>query len=75
MLLIIGKSGHPTAETVNLKSEVLTISVLVGFAVVDDKTTPSVNDSQRIDATELKGAACKDKPPPAPQKTSSEETI
>ena len=75
ILFTVVKSGHPRALTVNLKSEVLVIVVLVGFAVVDDKTTPAVKDSQSIDADELIGPACNDKPPPAPQKTSSEETI
>jgi len=75
ILFTVVKSAQPRALTVNLKSDVLTIVVLVGLAVEDDKATPAVKDSQSIDADEFKGAACKDKPPPTPQKTSSEETI
>ena len=70
MLLTAIKSGHPTDETVNLKSEVLVIVVLVWFAVVDDKTTPAVKDSQSIDEDALKESAVNDKPPPTPQKAS-----
>ena len=75
ILFTVVKSGHPRALTVNLKSEVLKIVVLVGFAVVFDKTTPSVKDSQSIDAEESKFVAVNDKLPPTPQNVSSEEII
>ena len=77
MLLTAIKSGHPTDETVNLKSEVLVIVALVGLAVLDAKSTPTVNDSQSIDEDALKESAVNDKPPPTPQKASpgTEESI